>query len=95
MRTRSRCTTGSWRESSADRSDPGPASQRTGQLARLSQDGTRNYAATSTPNLINGNDFSDVNFPVWPSLNIAMPRDQGYSALPTASQAISDTIRMV
>jgi OmcA/MtrC family decaheme c-type cytochrome len=26
-------------------------------------------------------DFSEVTFPVWPNLNVAMPRDAGYSAL--------------
>ena len=49
-------------------------------------DGTVDYTATPAPYLIVGfsdsiNDFSDVNFPVWPNLNVAMPKDAGYSQL--------------
>jgi OmcA/MtrC family decaheme c-type cytochrome len=57
-------------------------------------DGSRDYAATPAPYLVNGNDFSAVAFPVWPNLNIAMPRDMGYSALGTSQKAQEDTIRM-
>jgi OmcA/MtrC family decaheme c-type cytochrome len=61
-------------------------------------DGSRNYSAAPAPYQIVGfgnsvNDFSDVHFPVWPNAQIAMPRDQGYSALPAPSQALEDTIR--
>jgi hypothetical protein len=49
-------------------------------------DGTRNYSATPQPYLITelpdgAADFSGVTFPVWPNFNIAMPKDEGYSAL--------------
>ncbi len=49
-------------------------------------DGSRNYAATPVPFEIVDDkgevaDFSEVNFPVWPNLNVAMPRNAGYSAL--------------
>jgi hypothetical protein len=62
-------------------------------------DGSRKYDATPQPYLVVGNsnsihDYSDVQFPVWPSLTVAMPRDQGYTALSTAAKALEDTIRM-
>lgn len=49
-------------------------------------DGSIDYAATPVPYLIAESpdgeaDFSEVNFPVWPNLNIAMPKDAGYSLL--------------
>ena len=49
-------------------------------------DGTHDYTATPAPYEMVGfqdsiTDFSEVNFPVWPSLNVAMPRNYGYSAL--------------
>jgi hypothetical protein len=49
-------------------------------------DGTLNYSAAPTPYEIVGyqdsiNDFSDVNFPVWPNFNVAMPKDANYSTL--------------
>jgi OmcA/MtrC family decaheme c-type cytochrome len=56
-------------------------------------DGTRDYAAAPTPYVVGGTDFSAVAFPVWPSLNIAMPRDMGYSALTSQQKAQEDTIR--
>jgi OmcA/MtrC family decaheme c-type cytochrome len=56
-------------------------------------DGSRNYAAMPAPYVVNGDDFSDIHFPVWPNAQIPMPRDQGYSALPAPSQALEDTIR--
>ena len=64
----------------------------------VNADGSRNYGVTAQPYLIMGhqdslNDFSGVSFPVWPNLSIAMPRDQGYTALATAERATEDTIR--
>ena len=61
-------------------------------------DGSRNYGATPKPYQVVGfqnsiNDFSDVNFPVWPAGLTAMPRDLGYSALTTSQQATEDKIR--
>jgi hypothetical protein len=60
-------------------------------------DGTRSYAATPTPYVVGGgsspDDFSDVNFPVWPSLSFPMPRAKGYSALTAAQQATDDAVR--
>ena len=56
-------------------------------------DGSRNYAATPKPYVLSGDDFSDLVFPVWPNLNIAMPRDLGYSALGSAEKAQEDAIR--
>jgi hypothetical protein len=60
--------------------------------------GARDYGATPRPfELVGfGNDvidYSDVGFPVWPNLNIAMPRDAGYSALGATEKALEDTIR--
>ncbi|MDP1794647.1 MAG: cytochrome c3 family protein [Acidimicrobiales bacterium] len=59
-------------------------------------DGSRNYTATPKPYLINttSHDYSGVAFPVWPSLNIAMPRDFGYTALSSGEKSLEDTIRM-
>ncbi len=62
-------------------------------------DGSRNYSATATPYRVVGGDdsvedFSEVGFPVWPNLSIAMPRDQGYSSLTTGQKTTEDTIRM-
>lgn len=61
-------------------------------------DGTRNYAAAPVPCRIIGyqnsvNDFSEVGYPVWPNLNIAMPRDEGYTALTAAQKTQEDEIR--
>jgi OmcA/MtrC family decaheme c-type cytochrome len=61
-------------------------------------DGSRNYSATPEPYEIVGfqdsiSDFSDVNFPVWPNAQVAMPRDQGYAALPASAKAQEDAIR--
>lgn len=52
-------------------------------------DGSRNYGAPRKPYEIIGFgdrliDFSEVGFPVWPSLATGMPRDIGYNANPTA-----------
>ena len=60
-------------------------------------DGSRNYAATPTPYIIaagSANDFSEIGFPVWPNLNIAMPRDAGYTALSATDKLLDDTIRL-
>lgn len=61
-------------------------------------DGSRNYAATPVPYVLtdgqgNQDDLSNVNFPVWPSLNFGMPRDLGYSALTSTQKGLEDTIR--
>jgi OmcA/MtrC family decaheme c-type cytochrome len=61
-------------------------------------DGTRDYSATPTPYVITElpdgvTDFSEVAFPVWPNLNVAMPRDLGYSALTSSQKTQEDTIR--
>lgn len=70
----------------------------------VNPDGSRDYTAPATPYQLVGRndtiiDFSDVAFPVWPNLTIAMPRDAGYSALSTSNalgrneRTIEDTIR--
>jgi len=71
-------------------------------------DGTVGYADTPAPYKLVGFgnivfDFSDVRFPVWPNLNIAMPKDSGYSLLSStdpdgdgpllSERARSDSIR--
>ncbi|MBK7642617.1 MAG: hypothetical protein IPJ19_06130 [Planctomycetes bacterium] len=61
-------------------------------------DGSRNYAATAEPYEIVGfnnslNDFSEIEFPVWPAALVAMPRDQGYTALSSTDKATEDTLR--
>jgi hypothetical protein len=61
-------------------------------------DGSRNYGAAPKPYQIVGfgnsiHDFSEVSFPAWPWGLIAMPRDQGYTALPAAAKAQEDAIR--
>lgn len=59
-------------------------------------DGSRNYTVPPAPYLLAGHslaDFSHVAFPAWPQGLVAMPRDEGYSALPSADKAKEDTIR--
>ena len=61
-------------------------------------DGTRDYTKTPQPyELVGFNDsaidFSEVAFPVWPSLTAAMPRDEGYSALGSTERALEDAQR--
>ncbi|MFO1053098.1 MAG: cytochrome c3 family protein [Planctomycetota bacterium] len=61
-------------------------------------DGSRNYGATPKSYEIVGFnnsllDFSHVAFPVWPNGIIAMPRDEGYTALTTTQKAQEDLIR--
>jgi len=55
-------------------------------------DGSRNYAATPTPLVIGGTDYSSVAFPVWPSLNTSMPRDFGYSSLTSGQRSLENTM---
>ncbi len=61
-------------------------------------DGTADYTKPPVPYELvgfgnNKHDFSEVAFPVWPSLNVAMPRDEGYSALGSAEKAQEDAMR--
>ncbi len=61
-------------------------------------DGSRDYAAEPRPYRLVGFgdrviDFSHVAFPVWPNLNMPMPRDGGYSGLSSADRATEDEIR--
>jgi OmcA/MtrC family decaheme c-type cytochrome len=56
-------------------------------------DGSRNYAATPTPYVVGGNDYSSVAFPAWPQGLVALPRDEGYSTLSSTDKATEDTIR--
>ena len=54
----------------------------------LSPGGARDYSVTPRKYQIVGYnnsviDFSDVNFPVWPNLNIGMPKDLGWSTIST------------
>ena len=55
-------------------------------------DGSRNHAATPTPYVVGGTDYSAVAFPVWPSLNTSMPRDFGYSALTSGAKSLENTM---
>jgi len=56
-------------------------------------DGSRNYAAPPQPYQVAAQDFSEVAFPAWPQGLVAMPRDQGYSALSSTDKATEETIR--
>ncbi|MEA2697232.1 MAG: hypothetical protein QOI66_1503 [Myxococcales bacterium] len=64
----------------------------------VNDDGTRNYAATPVPYTVGGGtaptNFSDVQFPVWPSLSLPTARNKGYSALTPAQQLTDDQTRM-
>jgi len=55
--------------------------------------GSRNYLAPPTPYIVAGFDFSNVGFPAWPQGQVALPRDQGYTALSSTDKATEDTIR--
>ncbi|MGH7144564.1 MAG: multiheme c-type cytochrome [Planctomycetota bacterium] len=60
--------------------------------------GNADYTVTPKPFQVVGyhgstNDFSGVVFPVWPSLNVTMPRNNGYSSLTSAAQKIDNTVR--
>ncbi len=62
-----------------------------------SPDGSRDYAKPPRPYRLVGfgdaiSDFSEVGFPVFPSVAIGMPRDLGYSTLPAASRAKEDSL---
>ncbi len=61
-------------------------------------DGTRNYTVAPQPYEVVGFNnsvvgFSEVAFPVWPSLSFAMPRRFGYTALSAAAKLKDDTLR--
>jgi OmcA/MtrC family decaheme c-type cytochrome len=61
-------------------------------------DGTRKYDATPQPYALVGYndtvvDFSDVNFPAWPSFFTPMPRDVGFTALTAPQQSLENTMR--
>jgi hypothetical protein len=61
-------------------------------------DGSRNYAATPKPYQIVGfenslSDYSEAAFPAWPWGLVALPRDQGYTALSADAKLKEDTIR--
>lgn len=61
-------------------------------------DGSRNYAAGATPYQLIGfgdalHDYSEIAFPAWPNGQVAMPRDQGYTALSAPNKTTEDTIR--
>tara|TARA_R110002072_G_scaffold136285_2_gene278588 strand:+ start:9292 stop:12180 length:2889 start_codon:yes stop_codon:yes gene_type:complete len=61
-------------------------------------DGTRDYAATKKPYQLIGFgdrviDFSEIAFPVWPSLAYPMPRDLGYGALSSSQRSLEDSMR--
>jgi len=60
-------------------------------------DGSRNYGLTPKPYEIVGYgnnviDFSEVGFPVWPSMATGMPRDIEYGALGTAERSLENTL---
>lgn len=57
------------------------------------EDGSRDYAAAKVPYKIGADDFSAILYPAFPNFNIALPKDQGYSGLPTATRALEDNIR--
>lgn len=54
--------------------------------------GERVYGV-GTPYVVGTRDFSAVQFPVFPNVVIAMPRDAGYSRLPAASKSKEDLVR--
>jgi OmcA/MtrC family decaheme c-type cytochrome len=61
-------------------------------------DGSRNYAATKKPYTVRGrngsvHDYSEIGFPVWPNLNVPLPRDQGFTTLNATNQGTENTIR--
>lgn len=58
-------------------------------------DGTRTYAATPVPYQLLGeelHDWSEVQFPVWPSMSIGMPRDTEYATIGSTAQAIETVL---
>lgn len=61
-------------------------------------DGSRDYEADPQPYELVGfgnnvHDFGHVEFPVWPSLNYPMLRDEGYSGLSDEAQDLEDIMR--
>jgi len=61
-------------------------------------DGSRDYGVAPVPYTITNvlrqvTDFSHVAFPVWPNLNVPMPRDADYSMLTSPQKATDDLIR--
>lgn len=61
-------------------------------------DGSRDYDATPMPYELVGfgnriHDYSEVVFPVWPSLSYPMPRDSGYSMLSPTRQGLDNDQR--
>ena len=66
--------------------------------ATTKANGDRDYTATPKPYRVVGygnsvHDYSDVQLPVWPSLESPMPRDAGYDALTSAAKAQDDAMR--
>lgn len=60
-------------------------------------DGSRNYDATPQPFIVQGyrsslHDYSEVVFPVWPSMASGMPRDAGYGALTSSQRSQEDAM---
>jgi len=55
--------------------------------------GARDYTAPPKPYVLAFTDFSNVPFPAWPQGLVAMPRDQGYTALSSTDKATEDEIR--
>lgn len=67
------------------------------QGVTTNMDGSRDYDAAPRPYQLVGHndsvhDFSDVHFPVWPAMNIGMPRDAGYSGLSGPHRAKEDAM---
>jgi hypothetical protein len=55
--------------------------------------GIVSYTVGAPPTDPDIEDFSEVNFPLWPWLTVPMPRDLGHSALPSTAQALENSIR--
>lgn len=56
-------------------------------------DGSRKYDEPPQPYVVGGTDYSEVGFPVWPSLAAPTPRDLGHAALAPTEQGLEDTMR--
>lgn len=61
-------------------------------------DGSRKYDATPQPYEMIGYgdsliDFSEIEFPAWPSFYTGMPRDQGYTTLTSGQQSLENSMR--